>query len=237
MALIKFLADETTMDLKDGLEGHRVILTSQTPITAIESLVASGFLVLNEYNHSVMADYSGHKYIYYADNEQCQYIITDDPEDVWENAVQVSRASLEEIRNIKISEIESVMNQSISNGVTVSFDDGTVAVFNLSLQDQIMLTALRIVAEQAENKDVRSIPWHTSEQTASNKYFSPSEIVNISNAAIEHIAYHNALFADLRSYINSLLNDEDIWKVNYDLSSLPESARSKVLSDFLNKNK
>lgn len=233
MSLVKFLSDETIMDIGVDLEGHRVILKAQSPITAIASLVESGFLLLNEHNNKVMSDFSGHKYIYYMDEDNYQYIITDDQDDIYYEQLSAPKASLEEIKALKISELEFEKEQAIANGISITFNNGTSGMFSLNMQDQISLTALRVLAEQKEDKNEPSIPWHTSDDATSCRYFSPEEIIEITDAAVSHITYHNVFFRDLRAYINSLYNEEDIEKITYDLSSLPTEARSKVFTDLL----
>lgn len=233
MSLIKFLEDETIMDLEVNLEGHRVTLTSQAPITAIATLINQGMLLLNEHNQKVMSDFSEYKYLCHEDNEQYQYVISDDPNDIWEEPYYCPAPTLDDIKAIKISEMEGMMNMNISNGVTVDLRDGTRGIFSLSIQDQMALTTLRLMAEKAEDKDTPSIPWHTSDPSTGCRYFAPVDIIAITDAATEHITYHSALFRDLRAYVNSIFNEEDIWKVEYDISSLPSEARSKVLTDIM----
>lgn len=100
MSVLKFLSDGIIMDVGVALEGHRVQLTFDQPITTINKLVSSGFQELNEHNHLLMSDFSKHKHLYHEDMEHHVFTITDDPADTWieQETVSESSSPLEEAK-------------------------------------------------------------------------------------------------------------------------------------------
>ena len=242
MSVLKFLSDNSIMDVNVRLEGNRIELTFQEPIATITSLIALGFQELNEFNYNIMSDFSNHKYLYHEELEHYIFTITDDPADIWtpqpdppEPAPEPEPyiPTLEEVKIQKITEMESTMSQVITNGVTVTLSDGTTALFGLSTSNQISLSNLRLMAEQAVDKDTPSIPWHSSDESSPCQYFSPTDIMLITDNAIAFTTFNITFFRDLRIYINSLETKEDVEPIVYDISSLPEEYWSEPLADII----
>ena len=240
MAIIKFLSDDSIINANIRLEGHRVVMTVQQPIATITSLIALGFQELNEYNEGVMSDFRDYKYLYHEELEHYVFIITNDPNDIWHEQPPVPPApepyvpTLAEVKAQKIFEMESIMSMNIVNGVTVTLTDGTVGTFGLSQLNQTSLTNLRLMAEQAEDKDTPSIPWHISDDSIPCQYFSPKDIMIITDAAILLTTYQITFLRDLRIYINSLETKEAVYAITYDIGCLPYEYWSDVLKDIVN---
>lgn len=243
MSLVKFIANDSVLEVGLFMEGHRVILDFKAPIATIENMISRGFLELNEHNQAVIADFTNHKYLYHEEVEYHKFIITDDPEDIWQEQPFVPPApvppppepTLEEVKEAKIEEMETIMSENIVHGVTVTLSDGTVGTFGLSQLNQTSLTNLRLMAEQSEQKDVPSIPWHISDEETHCQYFSPNDIMIITDAAIVLTTYQITFFRDLRIYINALETKEEVEAIYYDISVLPYEYWSDVLKDIVNR--
>ena len=88
MAVLKFLVNGASLNVGTKFEGHRLILSFENPIADIDSLISLGFHELNEHNYELMSDFSGHKYLYHQEDDRT-YIVTDDPDDIWEEQIFV----------------------------------------------------------------------------------------------------------------------------------------------------
>ena len=127
------------------------------------------------------------------------------------------------------------MSNNIVSGVTVTLTDGSTGTFGLSQLNQTSLTNLRIMAEQAEDKDTPSIPWHFSDESVHCQFFSPKDIMIITDAALAMTTYQITFLRDLRIYINDLDTIEEVEAVNYDLECLPQEYWSEVLVAIVSK--
>lgn len=136
--------------------------------------------------------------------------------------------TLEEVQEQKITEMNAVQQSIIQAGVNVTLTDGTEEQFTLSNQDQTSLMALQSqVAAGADN-----IPWHTSDQAQHCKYYSNTDMALIVAAAMQYITYHVTYFRDLRIYIRSLEEKENVLAVYYGIE-IPPEYQSEPLRDML----
>lgn len=135
--------------------------------------------------------------------------------------------TLEEIKNRKISEMNAEQQSVIQNGVEVTLSDGTTERFTLKDQDQMSLMGLQTLAEQG----IERIPWHEADNLEHCKYYSSENIKNIASVALSFISYHVTYFRDLRIYINSMSEKEDVQSAYYGMY-IPTEYQSEVLADF-----
>lgn len=245
MSLVRFIANGAIVEAGISLEGHRVQLTFQSPVSTIMTLISMGFQELNENNQMLMSDFSDHRYLYHEEVAGLVFITTDDPADKWHEQPFVPPVppvppepyvpTLDEVKAQKIAEMETAMSERIEYGVTVTLSDGTSGRFGLSALNQTSLTNLRLMAEQSEDKDTPSIPWHISDTSVPCQFFSPNDIMTITNAAIALTTYEITFLRDLRIYINDLNTKEEVEAIVYDLSCLPREYWSEVLIDIVNR--
>lgn len=243
MSLIKFNNTGTLLDCKLEPEGHRIRIISEQPVVGIKQLIEEGFVELNEYTQVEMVDFSDERYLYHEEEKGHIFVVTNEEDDVWEPQPFVPPTPtpppepyvppISEVKAQKISEMEAEKNAIIEAGVTVTLFDETTGVFGLSQEDQIYLTNLRMMADAAEDKDTPSIPWHEIDDAKHCKFYSPKDIITITDAARALLTYHVTFFRDLRIYINSLLTVEAVNAVTYDLDSLPQAYWSEVLRSIV----
>ncbi len=244
MSIIKFNKTGSIIECNLEPEGHRIRLISEHPIVGIKELIADGFVELNEHTQVEMVDFSDEKYLYHEEEKEHVFVITNEPDDVWQPQSYVVPIptpepepyvpSLDEVKAQKISEMESVMNSTILAGVTVTLSDETSGTFSLSQEDQIFLTNLRMMADSSDDQDTPSIPWHEADEFKQCKFYAPKDIVLITDEARKLITYHVTFFRDLRIYINSLVTSSAVEAVTYDINSLPQTFWSEVLKAIVN---
>ncbi len=236
MSLVKFLANESIMEADISLEGHRVQLTFKVPISTITTMIALGFQELNEKNQMVMSDFSKHRYLYHEEVPDHVFIITDDPTDEWHEqpfvpgppAPEPYIPTLEEIKEMHISELNSIMETMVSEGTDVTLKDGSVEHFTFTVHDQISLASLRALAEAGAEK----IPWHTADHSEFCKYYDAEDMLLITDAALSYVTYMVTLFRDERIWIESMDNKEDVLAVTFPQIP-PEEYQSDVLKDLI----
>ena len=132
--------------------------------------------------------------------------------------------TLEELKEIKIAEMNVEQQKAIRDGVDVKLQNGTMEHFTLTEHDQTSLMGLQTkVLEGEEN-----IPWHTSDETEHCKFYSNADMALITSAALAHVAYNVTWFRDLRIYIRSLNTKEKVKQVTYN-TVIPEEYRSEPL--------
>lgn len=122
--------------------------------------------------------------------------------------------TLETVRAAKLMEISKACNTVIVSGVDVPIGD-RVDHFNLALEDQSNINNLFRVVELGGTE----FPYQADDGTCT--VYSAQEIAQIYITAQGHItaqtAYHNAL----KTYVNSLVESEEIAAVQYGMD-LPE---------------
>ena len=244
MSLIKFNKNGSLLDCMLELEGHRVRIISETPVIGIRQLIEEGFVELNEHSKIEMVDFSDKRYVYHEEEKDHVFVITSEEDDVWEPqpfippapvppAPEPPEPPLDEVKAQKIAELQTASESAIASGVTVTLSDGTSGVYTFNERDQLSLIVWRMEAEKAEDKDTPSIPWHSGDEMEQVSYYSPTDILLITDAVIRSATYHMTLFRDMRIYVKSLRNKNDVNAVSYDISTLPEAYWSQVLRDIV----
>ena len=119
--------------------------------------------------------------------------------------------TLQKIQENKIREMNAAQQQAIQNGIIVTLTDGTNEHFNLGIYDQISLMGL----QKKVDVGIDQIEWHTSDQAEHCKFYRDKDMEIIASTAIEYVSYHVTYFRDLRIYIRSLSEKEDVQNVYY----------------------
>ena len=135
--------------------------------------------------------------------------------------------TLTETKEAKIVEMGVMQQKIVEKGINVTFADGSMEHFGLAESEQKRLMALQTKVAAGDEK----IPWHTSNLDEPCRYYSNTEMAQIINEAMEYATYHETYFRDLRRYINSLDNKEDVEAVEYG-TVVPGEFCSEVLADM-----
>lgn len=132
--------------------------------------------------------------------------------------------TLEELKEMKISEMNSEQQKAIQDGIDVKLSSGLMEHFTLTEHDQTSLMGLQTKVLSGEE----NIPWHTSDETEHCKFYSNADMALITESALAHVAYHVTWFRDLRIYIRSMKTKEEVKAVTYN-TVIPEEYRSEPL--------
>lgn len=111
---------------------------------------------------------------------------------------------------------------AIISGVDVALSDGTSHHFSLTLEDQLNLINLQIMADAGAEQ----IPYHADGENC--KYYSSEDFHTITQAAITWKLYQESYFNSLRGYILSLSTEDALQAVRYGMD-IPEPFQTDVL--------
>jgi len=116
---------------------------------------------------------------------------------------------LNDIREKKIEEMSKICNQTIVNGVTVTFSDNKKHHFRLTIEDQINLISLKSLIESGS----KEVVYHETDSLC--KSYKAKDILLLIKTADEHKIYHTTYFNKLKHYIKSLYDIEKINSIEY----------------------
>ncbi len=134
----------------------------------------------------------------------------------------ITVADLSHVKNAKISEMDSICNQTIINGFDIELSDGETHHFSLKIEDQLKISKLNDRA----NAGIDILPYHADGEEC--RFFS-KEDVNKINAAMENIIeFQVTYFNSLKSYIYSLSTIAEVNAVYYGID-IPKEYHSEVL--------
>ena len=136
---------------------------------------------------------------------------------------------IENVRERKISEMNTVQQSMIANGFDIVID-GKVKHFTLTDHDQTSMLGLMGQVQMG----IEQIPWHTSDHDEHCEYFTNEQMKSIIEKAIGFLTYHITYFRDLRIYINNLSSKEEVEAVEYGIQ-IPNEYKSDVLKDLESK--
>ena len=201
----------------EQLTPHTIqILTDTGPNT-------SGFRLVTE-DDAIYGEYPGYTTVYREIDGG--FILSDDESIYTEPEPYVP--TLEQVREMKVLEMNAKQQEVISAGIDVELTDKTVEHFTLTEHDQTSLMGLQTQVLAGSE----SIPWHTSDQELGCKYYTNADMSLITTKAMEFITYHVTYFRDLRIYIRSLQDRGAIEAITYG-TQIPEQYQSQVLKDML----
>lgn len=217
------------LDQKEPVEGKVTKQDDNHVLIEGAGKNTSGFNLLTEKGF-VFGKYEDYTTLY-KDTEK-GYILSNDgsvyvePEPIPEP--EPIEPTLEEVKESKVSEMNETQQKVIAAGVDVTLTDGTTEHFALEEHDQTSLVGLQSqVAAGEEN-----IPWHTSNEAEHCKFYSNKDMKKITTTAMAYVTWHVTYFRDLRIYIRSLTEKEDVEKVTYGMD-IPEAYQSEPLKAML----
>lgn len=197
--------------------GEHLIQISGTEINL------SGFHLLNSAGN-VFGKYDGFRTLYR--EEDGSYTLSNDGS-VYVEPVEPEpfpEPTLDDLKETKVSEMNSVQQMIIAQGVDVILSDGSAEHFTLTDHDQTSLVGLQ--SQVASGDD--NIPWHTSDEDEHCKFYSNADMAKITSTAMAYVTWHVTYFRDLRIYIRSLKSKEEVEQVTYGMD-IPEEYQSEPL--------
>lgn len=135
-----------------------------------------------------------------------------------------NKATLEDVKKAKIEYLDSTCENTIYAGTDVTLSDGSVEHFTLDAKDQLDLSGIGLQLLQGAEQ----IAWHKDDETESCKFYSAADGTAIIQTLTLFRTYHITYFRDLRIYVNSLSDADDVNAIEYG-SIIPDEYKSDVL--------
>lgn len=216
-------ADETTGEYID-YKGQRYRCPWMLPTTTDYSFIEATILPIEEEEYNILAAAMASDEVIPA-YEEPEPI----PDPVYpEPFVSIEdQATLQFVRDSKITEMSRTCRTVIEGGIDIELQDGTHH-FSLDTQDQLNLISLGAMADTQE-----LIPYHADGEIC--KFYTAAEIKSIVAAATAHKIYHTTYYNALKGYINSLETIQEISEIYYGIE-LPIAYQSDVYRVITNEN-
>lgn len=130
------------------------------------------------------------------------------------------------VRDRKIKEMNDAQQKVIAEGFDIEID-GVAEHFTMTTNDQTSMLGLMSMVQSG----MELIPWHTSDNNEHCKYYTNEQMKAIVGKAMEFLTLNITYFRDLRIYINSLENNDEINAIEYGIL-IPDKYKSDVLRDI-----
>ena len=134
---------------------------------------------------------------------------------------------IKEYRQNKISELDNICTDTIYKGTDITLSTGETQHFTLDEQDQANLAGIGLQL----GAGAEIISWHQDDVTKPCQFYTAEDAQKIINTLTVFKSYHITYFRDLRIYVNSLENIEDVEAIYYGYT-LPDEAKSDVLKYY-----
>lgn len=211
MEKIKFNKNDIIFDVRMTRVKDNVIkIESEKGIP--DNIISNGFAIINDFNNTVMADYSDYKTIYADFGDDNYYLSTGEkyvePTPVEPEPLEPIVETLESVKTNKISELNTLCNEMITNGVDVEID-GVIEHFSYTLEDQANIDD---IGEMAKTTKLGQ-SWHCD--GGSCKIYALEDVIKLYMAQKMNKAHHITYTNQLKLYVGSLTNKDDVESVTY----------------------
>lgn len=221
MSLIKFINFPQNFVVNLSIVPHnriKITFTNENDIPDKATLLG-GFIELNEHNFIEQSDFSDMNYLYQKIDD-LTYVLTKDENDIYvEPEIPKYEDSpiegypehvitVDEIRNMKISNLSYICNKRIVNGVDIDID-GLAEHFSYTDEDQTNIKELFDLAIQT------NVPLYYHSDGNSCKLYTVDQIVTIYTTAAMNKMHHITYFNQLKMYLQSLDDAENISGIEY----------------------
>lgn len=229
MLKLKYIGDEESYDVEFRTVANNIVeLVGNFPIND------TGF-TLSRAEHEDNWDYAGYTTVYRKieggvqfSNDGSVYVEPEQPSEPDTPNYEPYVPTLDEVKESKVKEMNTVQQQTIQQGIDVTLTDGTTEHFSLTDHDQTSLMGLQSQVAAG----VEQIPWHTSDESEHCKFYSNADMALITAAAMEYVTWHVTYFRDLRIYIRSLDSADAVNAIIYGIE-IPQEYQSEPLKEML----
>lgn len=210
--IIKFINSTENMFCVINISEDSLVTLVFTDIIPDETMLKSGFYLLNENNFTIQGDYSSYKYIYHIDKATNTVLLTSDsnriyiesPSGVVTDTPEYTISDEQLLFNTKeskIKEMSDLCQQTIEYGVTI--DDKH---YTYTIQDQSNL----VNAVNLAKTTGMSVPYHADGESCS--LYTYEEISKIYINEQMNLTRQQTYFNQLKLYIQSLttISDKEI---------------------------
>ena len=229
MLKLKYIGDEESYAVEFRTVSNNIVeLMGDFPIKD------TGF-TLSRAEHEDNWDYTGYTTVYREieggvqfSNDGSVYVEPEQPSEPDTPDYEPYVPTLDEVKESKVKEMNAVQQQTIQHGIDVTLTDGATEHFSLTDHDQTSLMGLQSQVAAG----VEQIPWHTSNESEHCKFYSNADMALITTAAMEYVTWHVTYFRDLRIYIRSLDNIDDVKAITYGVA-IPQEYQSEPLKAMM----
>lgn len=218
MSKIKFLDSEIIVEGEVKRISQNVV-----QITGVEQNL-SGFHVMK--NERIMGNFENFTTLYRVIENGFQ-LSDDESVYVEPEETEPYEPTLEDVQSQKMSEISSVCQQTIYNGIDVQLSSGETKHYSLKTEDQINLLGTQTeMLDQTKDK----FEYHSDGEPCT--YYSRQDMMLIMGAAMAFKKYHTTYANSMYDYIKALTDKEKILSLQYG-DEIPEEYQSEVMKDYI----
>lgn len=134
--------------------------------------------------------------------------------------------TLEEVRSQKMSEISSICQQTIYNGIDVQLSSGETKHYSLKTEDQLNLFGKQVQL----STDATRFEYHADGEPC--EWYSREDMTRIVTQAMSFVSYNTTYCNSFYKYIKALTDKEKIESLQYG-DSIPEEYQSEVMKDYI----
>lgn len=222
MSILMFNKDQSHQlcELKQISDNIVEIILSQS---VADDVLLSGFVTLNEHNFCNQGDYSDYNTIFEQfDDEPMKYKLSNDgtvkPEPIPIPDPEPYIPTLEEIKALKIAEINVMYENTLMSGTEISLTDGTKNIIGITQDFQNSITSAYISATTTFEKNL-PIPFEINNICGT---YSPEDIIYIYIQTQTFLLTHKSLKNDLIATINRATSKEFVENIEYSTNYLDE---------------
>lgn len=184
----------------------------------LEDMSIFNVILILTRSETVCAEYHSFNTVYKKDeetntlwlsNDESIYVAPEEPDiSTPSEPEKPAEPTLDEIKNAKIEEISEACNFNIVHGAYMEVD-GKMQLFSYKPEDQSnLISALQLaIATQM------SMPYHADGENC--RLFTPEEITALYINEMTNLTHHQTYTNQMKMYINSLENKEDIESIFY----------------------
>ena len=184
----------------------------------LEDMSIFNVILILTRSETVCAEYHSFNTVYKKDeetntlwlsNDESIYVAPEEPDiSTPSEPEKPAEPTLEEIKNTKIEEISKACNFNIVHGAYMEVD-GEMQLFSYKPEDQSNL----ISALQLSIATQMSMPYHADGENC--RLFTPEEITTLYVNEMTNLTHHQTYTNQMKMYINSLDNKEEIEAIYY----------------------
>lgn len=202
--------------------------------TVTDDVLLSGFKTLNEHNYSDQGDYSSYTTIYEQfEDDVMRFKLSNDgtvkpePEPIPEPEPYIP--TLEEIKLMKITEINSMYENTLVLGTNINLTDGTQTVIGITQDFQNSITSAYISATATIGKNL-PVPFEINNICG---VYTAEDIIYMYIQTQTFLLTNKSLKNDLIGTVGRLTTIEAVENVTYSTESLDEVGLANMQNSLL----
>lgn len=217
MDKLYFLSGETYNANILKVSNHIIRITFDEEIPE-ESIILSGFDIINEHNDKNMSNDYYHSYntLYLTvdentvmlSNDNSVYVAPDNTGTDEDIIIESHIPTLTEAKQLKINELSSICNTLIVNGVDIEID-GETEHFSYNDEDQVNIKEIFDLAVQT------NVPMYYHADGESCKLYTVEQIIDLYATTTTNKMHHTTYFNQIKLYVNTLETTDEVNAIEY----------------------